>query len=430
MTISFPAQLEIEPLQVALDVTVRPPGSKSITNRALLVAGLAAGTSRLSGPLRSDDTDAMRRCLQALGVEIFDTEDPWRVEGVDGGLTGSAAALDAAASGTTARFITAAATLADGPSTIDGTPRMRERPIGDLVAALRAMGGEIETPLNEGFPPVRVRGGGVEGGEVTIDARRSSQFASAVLMVAPYSRTGLTLGFVDDVIVSKPYLGTTLEVMTGFGATASWAGEARVRVEPGGYRGTDYSIEADASAAAYPFAAAAVTGGVVRVEGIPPGSTQADLGLLGVLEAMGCEVIFSDATLEVRGPAPGELRGVDVDMTEMPDAVLALAVVAAFADRPSTIRGAGTLRIKETDRLAALEAELRRIGAGASAGPDTLTVEPASLHGALVRTYDDHRMAMAFAIAGLTVPGVVIDDPGCVTKTWPGFFAEIARWKS
>ncbi|HEX2369298.1 MAG TPA: 3-phosphoshikimate 1-carboxyvinyltransferase [Acidimicrobiia bacterium] len=428
MTSSFPARLEIEPLRGALDATVRPPGSKSITNRALLVAALAAGASQLAGALRSDDTDAMRRCLQALGVEISDEEDPWRVEGVDGAMAEPAVTLDAGASGTTARFVTAAATLAAGPSTIDGTPRMRERPIGDLVTALRAMGGEIETPLNEGFPPVRVDGGGIDGGQVTIDARRSSQFASAVLMVAPYSRTGLTLGFVDDVIVSRPYVGTTLEVMTSFGAEARWAGEASVRVEPGGYRGIAYAVEADASAAAYPFAAAAVTGGVVRVDGIPSGSTQADLGLLDVLEAMGCEVSRSGDRIEVSGPGPGDLRGVDVDMTQMPDAVLALAVVAAFADRPSTIRGASTLRIKETDRLAALETELRRIGAGASAGPDMLTVVPAPLRGALVRTYDDHRMAMAFTIAGLRVPGVVIDDPGCVTKTWPGFFAEVARW--
>ncbi len=428
MTSAFPAQLEIAPLRSALDVTVRPPGSKSITNRALLVAALARGTSRLTAPLRSDDTEAMRRCLQALGVEISDGEEPWRVEGVDGRLSGPEQTLDAAASGTTARFVTAAATLAGGQSTIDGTPRMRERPIGDLVTALKAMGAGIETPHNEGYPPVRVHGGGIEGGDVTIDASRSSQFASAVLMVAPYSRTGLTLGFVDDVIVSKPYLGTTLEVMTSFGAKADWAGDTTIRVEPGGFRGIDYAVEADASAATYPFAAAAITGGVVRVEGIPPGSTQADMRLLGVLEEMGCMVSRMGDTIEVRGPGRGGLRGVDVDMTEMPDAVLALAVAAAFADRPSTIRGAGTLRIKETDRLAALETELRRIGAGASAGPDSLTVEPAPLNGGLVRTYDDHRMAMAFTIAGLAVPGVVIDDPGCVTKTWPGFFAEVARW--
>ena len=430
MTFSFPAQLEIEPLRGPLDVTVRPPGSKSITNRALLVAALASGTSRLAGALRSDDTVAMRRCLEALGVDISDDEDPWLVEGVDGRLARPAVTLNAAASGTTARFVTAAATLADGPSTIDGTPRMRERPIGDLVAALRAMGADIATPLHEGYPPVQIEGGGIEGGEVTIDARRSSQFASAVLMVAPCAPRGLTLGFVDDVIVSKPYLGTTLEVMTAFGASAQFTGDSRVRVEPGGYQSTDFAVEADASAAAYAFAAAAVAAGVVRVEGIPEGSTQADLGLLGVLAEMGCEVSRTEDIIEVRGPDRGELRGVDVDMTEMPDAVLALAVVTAFANRPSTIRGAGTLRIKETDRLAALEAELRRIGAGASAGPDLLTVEPAPLHGGLVSTYDDHRMAMAFTIAGLAVPGVVIDDPGCVTKTWPEFFAEVARWTS
>ena len=371
--------MEIEPLRGALDVTVRPPGSKSITNRALLVAALAGGTSQLAGALRSDDTVAMRRCLEALGVDISDDEDPWLVEGVDGRRWPALVTLNAAASGTTARFVTAAATLADGPSTIDGTPRMRERPIGDLVAALRAMGADIETPLHEGYPPVRIEGGGIEGGEVTIDARRSSQFASAVLMVAPCAPRGLTLGFIDDVIVSKPYLGTTLEVMTAFGASAQFAGDSRVRVEPGGYQGTDLAVEADASAAAYAFAAAVAAAGVVRVEGIPRVRPRPIWVCSACSPKWGARSAVPRTSLRCGGPERGELRGVDVDMT-------------GDAGRGAGARCRGRLRQPaehdqgcrhppdQGDRPAGgagsrVEADRRR----ASAGPDLLTVEPAPL---------------------------------------------------
>lgn len=424
---SWPAELAITP-RGPLDASVRVPGSKSITNRAALCAALASGESVLEGALESDDTDAMRVALGALGVPITVEGDVWRVSGRGGRLAAPAAPLDARASGTTARFLTAAATLADGPVVIDGAPRMRERPIDDLVDALRALGAQVEILGRSGCPPVRVAGGGLPGGRAAIDARRSSQFVTAVLLAAPYARRDVVLEPVDGIVVSRPYVDLTLEVMAAFGAEAGWdEGGRTLRVAAGRpYRARRYAIEPDASAAAYPFAAAAIAGGEVRVPGVPARSQQADFRLLGILEQMGCTVERRGDTVAVRGPA-GRLRAVDVDMNDLPDAVLALAVVALFAEGTTRIRNVANLRIKETDRLAALERELCKLGARARAGPDWLEIEPGPLRGAAIDTYDDHRMAMSFALAGLRVPGVVIRDPGCVAKTWPDYFDALAR---
>jgi len=419
----YPERIEIRP-RGPLDARVRVPGSKSITNRAVLAAALARGESRLEGALRSDDTDAMRVALGALGVAIEAHGTSWTVRGTGGKLAAPKGKLDARASGTTARFLTAAAALADGPVEIDGTPRMRERPIDDLARALRALGAEVEVLGRGGCPPLRVAGGGLRGGRAPIDARRSSQFVTAVLLAAPCAREDVVLEPVDGVVVSRPYVDLTLAVMRSFGADAGWVGPA-LRVAGGtGYRARVYAVEPDASAAAYPFAAAAIAGGRVRVEGLPRDSLQADLGLLDVLERMGCAVERGPDAIEVRG---GRLVGVDVDMNAMPDAALALAVVALFAEGPTHIRNVANLRIKETDRLAALERELGRLGARARASADGLTIEPGPLRGAEIETYDDHRMAMAFALAGLRVPGVVIREPGCVAKTWPDYFEALER---
>ena len=431
-----PDRIEIRP-RGPLDAQLRVPGSKSITNRAVLAAALARGESRLDGALESDDTAAMRVALAALGVSIDARGTSWSVRGADGKLAAPRAALDARASGTTARFLPAAATLADGPVVIDGSPRMRERPIDDLARALAALGAEVEVLGEKGCPPVRVNGGlrgvngrlrgGLRGGRAPIDARRSSQFVSAVLLAAPYARQDVVLEPIGGIVVSRPYVDLTLAVMTAFGADAGWDGGA-LRVAAGcGYRGRSYAVEPDASAAAYPFAAAAIAGGSVRVSGLPRDSLQADLGLLEVLERMGCAVERGADGITVRAPADGRLRGVDVDMNAMPDAVLALAVVALFAEGPTRIRNVANLRIKETDRLAALERELGKLGARARAGADGLEIQPGTLHGAAIDTYDDHRMAMAFALAGLRVPGVVIREPGCVAKTWPDYFEALER---
>ena len=418
---ALPAELAIAP-RGALDARVRVPGSKSVTNRALLAAALARGTSTLRGGLHSDDTEAMQACLAQLGIHLDTATEPWTIAGADGRLASPAAPLFSRNSGTTARFLTAAATLADGPVVIDGNARMRERPIDDLTRALEALGAACRLEGTGGCPPVRVAGGGLPGGAAEIDASRSSQYVSAVLLAAPYAARSVTLSFRDGVVVSRPYIDLSMDVMRAFGAEADWSGPAEISVGNRlGYESRDYAIEADASSAAYPFCAAAIAGGRVRVDGIRTATQQPDIGLLDLLERMGCRVTRGDDWASVTGPA-GPLRGIDVDMNRLPDAVLALAVVACFAEGPTRIRNVGNLRIKETDRLAALETELRKLGVRAVAGPDDLRIEPAPLQGAHIDTYDDHRMAMSFALAGLVQPGIVIRDPACVSKTWPAFF--------
>ncbi len=419
---TYPARYRVTPSGPVV-ATVVPPGSKSITNRALLVAGLAGGVTRLVRPLHSDDTEAMTDCLRGLGVHI-------EADGEDVVVTGSprlrpvVPVLDARGSGTTARFVTAAATLADGGVVVDGNARMRQRPIADLVDALRQLGGRLSIEGLNGCPPVRVAGGGLHGGHATINASRSSQYVSAVMMAAPLADEPVVLEM-QGPVVSRPYIQSTIDVMSAFGATCKMVGD-EITVEPGRYEARAFAVEPDASAAAYPWAAAAVTAGSVTVRGIDPATSQADIGFLRVLAAMGCRIDIDGAGITVRGP--DRLRGVDVDMNDCPDAVLAAAVVASLAEGPTTIRNVGNLRIKETDRLAALEAQLRALGHGAETGPDWIRINPGEPLGTVIETYDDHRMAMAFAIAGLVVPDVIIEDPGCVAKTWPGFFAELERW--
>jgi 3-phosphoshikimate 1-carboxyvinyltransferase len=406
-----------------LDARVRVPGSRSIANRALVCAALAGGASRLYGIGESDDTAAMREGLRALGVRVEVAPDAWTVNGCAGRLPGRGAQVDARASGTTARFLTAAATLAAGPTTIDGSARMRQRPIEDLAAALRALGAPVEVLGRGGCPPLQVAGGGLPGGRARVDARRSSQYVSGILLAAPCAARDVELEFVEGAAVSRAFLELTADVMAGFGASLD-LGPGGARVRAGLYGARDYAVEPDAQSAIYPLAAAAIAGGCVRVEGLPPDSRQTDLRVLDVFERMGCRVARLREGIELHGPV-GALRAVDVDMNEIPDAVLALAVVALFADGPSTIRNIAHLRIKESDRLAALETELRKLGARAEAGADALRIEPRPLRGARIATYDDHRMAMAFALAGLRVPGVLIEGPACVAKTWPDYFDTI-----
>lgn len=423
----------------ALDGRIRVPGSKSITNRALLLAAMADGESILSGALESDDTVVMRAALEATGIGLStrpatpdsgdgdgDGED-WIVQGrggrFDSGPGGDPLVLDCGNSGTTVRFLTAALTLADGPIVVDGNARMRERPISDLVHSLRALGAELTVTGQNDCPPVRVHGGGLPGGAAMIDGRQSSQYVSAVLQAAPYAAQDVELSFQDGVIVSRPYIDLTLEVMRAFGADVDWTDDDRLRVRAGQtYQPREYTIEPDASSAAYPFCAAAIAGGSVSVAGVREDSLQADFKILGLLERMGCGVQREGDVVTVVG-SPKPLRSLgEIDMNDFPDAVLAYAVVALFADGPTTITNVGNLRIKETDRLAALETELHKLGARTKTGPDWLRIEPGPMRGAQIETYDDHRMAMSFALAGLRIPGVVILDPGCVSKTWPGYF--------
>ncbi len=403
---------------------VTPPGSKSITNRALVIAALADDASTVHGALDADDTAVMRTALRDLGAGIDDGGSTWRVSGrLPSAATASPRQIDVGASGTTARFLTAVSALLPGQTTIDGTERMRQRPIQDLVDGLGLMGAVAVSIGAGGCPPVTVEGAArLRGGRVAIDASRSSQFVSALMLIAPFADDMVTLEFVEGQAISRPYLQTTAEVMAAFGATAQ-VGERSVTVEPGIYRGSAFVVEPDASAAVYAWAAAAVTGGAVRVEGLHRSSTQADIAALDIFEKMGCVVYDGPAGVTLRGPEL--LAPVDVDMNHCPDAALAIAVVALFAKGPSTIRNVASLRIKETDRLQALATELVKLGAEATTTDDSISITPRALRGATVATYDDHRMAMAFSIAGLAIPHVRIADPECVSKTWPAFFEQM-----
>lgn len=419
--VPLPPQLEVAVRSTPVSAVVRPPGSKSFTNRALVTSALARGVSRLHDPLEADDTEAMRRGLRTLGVLIEDNDDPWLVQGTAGALTVPVERIDAGEAGTVARFLTAVAVLSPGPAEIDGSGRMRERPMRELAAALIGMGVSIED--TSGHLPVTVYGRGLEGGRVEVDASRSSQFVSALLLIAPMAREKVEIVMTTEP-ASRSYLTSTMEVMTAFGATFEDRGD-RFLVAAGGYRAAHYHIEADASAAAYPLVAAAITAGRVRIEGIPDSSTQPDLALVEILALMGCEVSREAFGVVLTGPAAG-LAAVDVDMSGAPDAALALAVACLFADGESRIRNIGSLRYKESDRLAALETELTGVGGDARVVEDDLVIRPGVLRPALVNTYHDHRMAMALALVGLRQPGIVIDEPACVTKTWPGYFDVLA----
>jgi 3-phosphoshikimate 1-carboxyvinyltransferase len=440
--VSLPQSLEIKPLERPPRATIVVPGSKSITNRALVLGALGSYTTecRLAGALKSEDTEVMVESLRRLGFKIetaWDSSPPEIIvrslrldklerpsarEGI--WLPASEADLDVANSGTSMRFLTALAALGRGRYCLDGAPRMRERPIEDLLGALRQLGVTAYSERGNGCPPVVIEADGLAGGRVWIKGDVSSQFLSGLLMAAPLARRQVTVS-VDGALVSRPYVAMTLAMMRRFGARVHDE-EGHHFAVPGRqhYSLSVYEIEPDASAASYFWAAAAVAAGEVRVANLTRASIQGDIAFLDVLEAMGCTIIEDRAGLGVRG---GPLKGVDVRMTDLSDCVMTLAAVACFADGPTTIRDIGHIRHKETDRIRALATELRRLGAGVHETADTLTVRPDPLHGAAVDTYQDHRIAMSLALIGLRVPGVVIRNPGCVAKTYPNFFADLAR---
>lgn len=409
-----------------VDGTVVVPGSKSITNRALPIAALADGESLLTGALFSDDTRYMASALNQLGipVEADDANQTFRVTGGNGTFPAREADLFIGNSGTSVRFLTALLTLGHGDFRIDGIPRMRQRPIQPLIDALNGLGSRVWSEDATGCPPVRVAADGLPGGTVTVPGDQSSQYFSALLIAAPAARAGIEI-LVEGDLVSKPYMPMTASVMRAFGVETelderTWK---RFAVRPGQrYQGRTYRIEPDASNASYFFAAAAVTGGRVRVEGLGAGSTQGDLGFVRVLEAMGATVTVDADATEVIGPPGGNLRGVDLDLNAMSDTAQTLAAIAPFADGPTTIRGVGHARLKETDRVAALAAELRKLGQVVEERPDGLTIHPRPIQPADIDTYDDHRMAMSFGVATLRAPGIRILDPGCTAKTFPDYF--------
>ncbi|HKX76158.1 MAG TPA: 3-phosphoshikimate 1-carboxyvinyltransferase [Acidimicrobiia bacterium] len=418
----LPARLEIVPRSGAVAAVVHPPGSKSLTNRALVTAALARGVSRLLDPLEADDTRAMREGLRALGVSIDDVDDPWLVLGSAGEMSAPEQPIDAYEAGTVARFLTAVAALVPGRVTITGRGRLPHRPLDELGEALIQLGCKVEHGKES--LPVTVTGVRLGGGTVTVDPSRSSQFVSALLLISPLATETMEIVLTAPP-VSRHYLTSTLEVMTAFGATVEDK-EDRFLVEPSGYRSVSYRIEADASAAVYPLVAAAITAGHMVITGIPESSTQPDLRVLDVLAAMGCRIERGSGKIDLRGPE-GPLRAVDVDLSEAPDGALAMAVACLFADEESRLRGLQTLRHKESDRLAALESELRRVGGNARVEGSDLVIAPAPLRPAVVSTYGDHRIAMSLALVGLRQPGIIIDSPSVVTKTWPGYFTMLSQ---
>ena len=410
-------EVAVEPIPPT-DATVKVPGSRSITNRALVCAALADGNSRLQGWLDSDDTQAMCEGLTRLGVGIEQEKEDLLVRGAGGHFAIPMRPLDCRASGTTIRFLTACAALCPGRVVLDGVDRMRERPIQDLADALQTLGVQVRTVA--GCPPVTVQGGTFEGGRVAMDASRSSQYLSALLMVAPLARGEVEIS--AGSIVSRPFVDMTIAAMSAFGVSVDEVATGAFKVAAGQrYRARAYPVEPDAMSASYFFAAAAITGGRVRVEGLTPASTQGDVRFVEVLERMGCTVERGTHSISVRGPR--YLHGIDVDMNAMPDMALTLGVVACFAQGQSRIRNVAHIRIKESDRMAALKRELARLGATATVFDADLVVDPPDqVRPARIRTYDDHRMAMSFAVAGLRAPGIVIENPDCVAKTFPDFF--------
>lgn len=405
--------------------TLAPPGSKSLTNRVFLLAALARGESEILRPLFSDDTLYMLSSLKYLGFRLSQSPDTASVkaQGADGSVPWDGARLYVGNAGTAMRFLAATLCLGRGSYTLDGDGRMRQRPMADLIEALETLGATVRTPAREGRPPLEISGGPVRGGEVEVDGSTSSQFLSALLMTGRCMEKGLIVR-VKGELVSRPYVDLTLDAMQRFGCEAENRGYRSFRVPPGSYRGAAYEVEADATAASYFLAAAAVTGGDVTVQGLGTASRQGDVGFADVLAAMGCRVDKTASTLRVRGPA---LRGVDVDLCHMPDVVPTLAQVALCVEGPTVIRNVANLRVKESDRLSALTREIRKLGGSVDERPDGLTLRPGRpLHGADIDTYNDHRIAMSFAVLGLAVPGIVIRNPGCVSKTYPRFFEDLS----
>lgn len=406
----------------ALAGQVTIPGSKSISNRALLLAAQAQGQTRIQNLLDSDDIRHMLTALKQLGINIESRGNEQIVEGVAGPLvtTDNSYELDLGLAGTAYRPLAAALTAGRGEFILDGTKRMRERPVAPLVDGLRQLGAQIDYLGSDGLPPIRVTGTGLNGGSVRIPGDLSSQFLTSLLMAAPLARDTVVVE-IEGEQVSKPYLAITLHLMAQFGVTVQHDNFQRFEIAPATYRSPEtLLVEGDASSASYFLAAGAIAGAGVTVFGVGKESVQGDVAFVEVLEAMGASVERAASSITVR---PGSLKGVDLDLNAIPDAAMTLAVLALFADGPSTIRNIYNWRVKETDRLAAMSTELRKLGATVVEGLDFISITPPdALVPATIDTYGDHRMAMCFSLACLGGIPVTINDPDCVSKTFPGYF--------
>jgi len=410
--------------------TVRLPGSKSISNRVLLLAALAGGETQVSGLLDADDTRVMREALARLGVSLTERPDGITIRGVGGTFPQKKADLFLGNAGTALRPLTAALVFSEGEYFVSGVARMHERPIGDLVDALRAIGARIDYAEKAGYPPLRIHPASVRlERPVPVRGDVSSQFLTALLMALPLCGRAATIQ-VQGELISKPYVEITLNVMRRFGIDVPREGWRAFHVPAGRYRSPGrIPVEGDASSASYFLAAGALGGGPVRVEGVGRDSIQGDVRFTEVLEAMGARVQMGDGWVESAGT--GRLRAIDMDMNHIPDAAMTAAVLALFADGPSRLRNIASWRVKETDRLAAMATELRKLGAAVEEGADYLRITPGPLRpGVAIDTYDDHRMAMSFSLVSLGGVPVRINDPQCVAKTFPDYFAALSTLRA
>jgi 3-phosphoshikimate 1-carboxyvinyltransferase len=408
----------------AAEATVSVPGSKSYTHRALVAAALADGDSVIENGLFCDDTYYTMTALKKLGAVIDHVDNNFRVTGTGGELSECSDTLQFGNAGTSIRFLTAVTALGKGTYTLAGNTRMSERPIQDLLDGLNQIGVSAYSINGNGCPPVSVETKGFEGGSLSLKANVSSQYLSALLLVAPYTINGLDVKIVGE-LVSRPYVTMTTEVMERFGVKVEQINQNRFYVAGRkGYLPTRLSIEPDASNSSYFWAAAAITRARIKVANIKRTSRQGDLRLLDLLEEMGCKTEEELDGISVQG---GPLRGITADMGMMPDVVPTLAVVAAFAEGTTTIRNVAHLKVKETDRLAAVKNELTKMGINVALLPDGLIIEGGRPHKAVIDTYDDHRIAMCFAAAGLAVPGIQIKDPSCVEKSFPTFWETLEK---
>lgn len=440
-SLSFPKEIAIKPLADAPNCAITVPGSKSITNRALILASLCATLpghednhpnymSVLTNALESEDTLVMVQALQKLGISVHCNWNSRQigVKPTAGNIKAEQADLFLANSGTSIRFLTALVCLGKGTFRLDGIARMRERPIKDLLTALAQLGVDIKSENQNGCPPVIVNANGLSGGTISVRGDVSSQYLSALLMVAPLAKSDVRITIEGD-LVSWPYVDMTMRMMRQFGVEVHCKDKREFHI-PGNqkYRAQTFAIEPDASSASYFAAAAAICGGRVQLQGLNyDDSCQGDVRFVDLLEKMGCEIERGMDGVTVHGKY---LRGIDVDMNDISDTVMTLGVVALFAQGPTTIRNVAHIRHKETDRLKALAEELRRLGADVDEQADGLTIKPSRLDGTLVQTYNDHRMAMSLSLVGLRVPEVVIDNPGCVQKTYPTFFEDLEKLRT
>jgi len=395
------------------------PGSKSYTHRMLVASALSDGICDIGNVLESEDTALTQGALAQLGIVFEKQNGRLLVHGTGGRFDAANRSLYLGNSGTSMRFVTALAALGHGTYTLDGSARMQKRPIGDLVDGLQQIGVRAHAVNHDGCPPIEVAGGNVRGGSISLDCSISSQFLSALLMIAPCTQNGIDITITRGP-VSRPYIDMTIDIMNRFGIKVFREGYRHVKVDGGQtYRHGTYEVEPDCSQAGYFWAAAAITGVAVTVKGTSRQSLQGDVHLTDVFEKMGCRVSEDAEGITVCG---SRLTGVDVDMADMPDMVPTLALVAAFAEGATVMRHIAHLRAKESDRLAAVATELSKMGIRAQISADDLIITGGTPHGAQIETYNDHRIAMSFALAGLRVPGVVIADSGCVKKSFPEFW--------